>query len=111
MKEKIQKQLSVGFISMVQYPEWLDNVIHVPKKDDKIRVCVDIRNLNKVSPKDDFPLPYINMLVNSTVGHVMLSFIDGFSSYNQILMAPKVREKTSFITKWAPIFIESCHLD
>ena len=90
-----------GFISVVQYPEWLANVVLVPKKDSKVRVCVDFRNLNKVNPKDDFPLPHINMLVDSTAGHAMLSFMDGFSSYNQILMAPKDREKTSFITEWS----------
>ena len=63
MKEEIQKQLSVGFISMVQYLEWMANVIPVPKKDGKVRICVDFRDLNKASPKDDFPLPHIDMLV------------------------------------------------
>ena len=100
MKEEIQKQLSVGFISVVQYPEWLANVVPVPKKDGKVRVCVDFRNLNKASPKDDFPLPHIDMLVDSTAGHAMLSFMDGFSGYNQIMTAPEDREKTSFITEW-----------
>ena len=100
VKEEIQKQLSVGFISVVQYPEWLANVVHVPRKDGKVRVCVDFRNLNKASPKDDFPLPHIDMLVDSTTRHAMLSFMDGFSSYNQIMMAPEDREKTSFITEW-----------
>ncbi|RVW35680.1 Retrovirus-related Pol polyprotein from transposon 297 [Vitis vinifera] len=87
VKEEIQKQLSVGFLSVVEYPEWLANVVPVPKKDGKVRVCVDFRDLNKASPKDDFPLPHIDMLVDSTAGHPMLSFMDGFSGYNQILMA------------------------
>ena len=56
--------------------------------------------MNKASPKDDFPLPHIDMLVDSTAGHSMLSFMDGFSGYNKILMAPKDMEKTSFITEW-----------
>ena len=51
----------MGFLSMVEYSEWLANVIHVPKNDDKVRVCVDFQYLNKVSPKDDFPLPHIDM--------------------------------------------------
>ncbi|RVW69501.1 Retrovirus-related Pol polyprotein from transposon 17.6 [Vitis vinifera] len=79
VKEEIQKQLSVGFISVVEYPEWLANVVPVPKKDGKVRVCVDFRDLNKVSPKDDFPLPHIDLLVDGTAGHSMLSFMDGFS--------------------------------
>ena len=90
MKEEIQKQLSVGFISVVEYPKWLDNVIPVPKNDGKVRVCVDFRDLNKTNPKDDFSLPHVDLLVDSTVGHSMLSFMDGFLGYNQILMAPKI---------------------
>ena len=82
MKEEIQKQLSVGFISVVQYPEWLANVVLVPKKDGKVRVCADFRNLNKASPKDDFPLPHIDILVDSTARHAMLSFMDGLFGYN-----------------------------
>ena len=79
MKKEIQKQLGVSFLSMVEYPEWLANVVLVPKKDDKVRVCVDFRDLNKASLKDDFPLSHIDMLVDSTAGHPMLSFMDGFS--------------------------------
>ena len=98
VKEEIQKQLGVGFLSVVEYPEWLANVVHVSKKDGEARVCVDFRDLNKAIPKDDFPLPHIDMLVDSTTGHPMLSFMDGISGYNQILMAPEDMEKTSFIT-------------
>ena len=82
VKEEIQKQLSVGFLSIVEYPEWLANVVTVPKKDGKVRVCVDFRDLNKASLKDDFPLPHIDMLVDCITGHPMLSFMDGFSGYN-----------------------------
>ena len=85
---------------MVEYPEWLTNVVPVPKKDGKIRVCVDFCDLNKANPKDDFPLPHIDMLVESTTGHSMLSFMDGFSRYNQIMMALEDMEKTSFMTEW-----------
>ena len=104
VKEEIQKQLSVGFLSVVEYPEWLANVVPVPKNDGKVRVCVDFQDLNKTSPKDDFPLPHIDMLVDSTVGYPMLSFMDGFSGYNQILMAPEDMEKTSFIIEWGTYY-------
>ena len=97
MKKEIHKQFNVGFLSVVEYPEWLANVVLVPKKDDKMRVCVDFQDLNKANPKDNFLVPHIDMLVDSTKGHLMLSFMDEFSRYNQILMIPKDMENTFFI--------------
>ena len=85
---------------MVNYPEWLANVVLVLKKDGKVKMCVDFRDLNKASLKDDFPLPHIYIFVDSITGHALLSFMDGFSGYNQIKMAPEDMEKTSFITLW-----------
>ena len=73
------------------------DVVLIPKKDGKVRVCVDFKDLNKVSAKDDFPLPHIDLLVDNTAGHLILSFMDGFSRYNQILMALEDKEKTAFI--------------
>ena len=61
-------------------------------------MCVDFRDLNKASPKDDFPLPHIDVLVDNTVGHTLLSIMDGFLGYNQIKMALENMENTSFIT-------------
>ena len=69
-------------------PDWLANVVVVRKKNVKWRVCIDFTNLNKAYPKDFFPLPHIDMLVDATAGHELLSFMDAFSSYNQILMHP-----------------------
>ena len=89
---------------MVEYPGWLANVLLVPKKDGKVRVCVDFRDMNKANPKDVFPLPHIDMLVDSTAEHSMLSFTDGFSRYNQIMMALNDLEKTSFITEWGTYY-------
>ena len=73
-------------------------MVPVPKKDGKVRMCVDFRDLNKASLKDDFPLPHIEILVNNTVGHALLFFMDGFSRYNQIKMTLEDMEITSFIT-------------
>ena len=94
------KKLSVSFLLVVEYLKCLANVVPVPKKNGNVRVCVDFGDLTKASPKDDFPLPHIDMFVDNTVGHLMLSFMDGFSGYNHIMMAPKDMEKTSFITEW-----------
>ena len=98
LKEEIMKQDNVSFLKVVLYPEWLANIMPVPKKDGRVRMCIDYRDLNKASPKDDFPLPHINVLVDNTTGHKMLSFMDSFSGYNQIRMAEEDMEKTSFIT-------------
>ena len=84
---------------MVKYLERLANVIPVPEKNGKVRVCVDFRDLNKASPKNDFPFLHIDMLVDSTTGHSMLFFMDGFSGYNQILMALEDMEKIVVITE------------
>ena len=59
----------------------------VPKKDGKVCMCVDYRDLNRASPKDDFPLPHIDVLVDNTAQHKIFSFMDGFSGYNQVKVA------------------------
>ncbi len=64
LKEEIQKQLDAGFLLSIQYPQWLANIVPVPKKDGKVRMCIDYRDLNKASPKDDFPLPHIDVLID-----------------------------------------------
>ena len=100
IKAEVQKQIDVGFLMTVEYPEWIANIVPVPKKDGKVRMCVDYRDLNKANPKDNFPLPHIDVLVDSTAQSKVFSFMDGFSGYNQIRMSPEDREKTSFITPW-----------
>ena len=79
--------LSVGFIQEVYYPDWLVNVVLVKKANGKWRMCVDFTSLNKACPKDSFPLPRINQIVDSTAGHKLLMFIDALSGYNQIKTA------------------------
>ena len=57
-------------------------MVLIPKKDGKVKMCVDFRDLNKNNSKDDFPLPHIDVLVDNTTGHALLSFMDEFSGYN-----------------------------
>uniref|UniRef100_A0A2N9J5I9 Reverse transcriptase domain-containing protein n=1 Tax=Fagus sylvatica TaxID=28930 RepID=A0A2N9J5I9_FAGSY len=96
--KEIQKLLAVGFVKPIQHPQWLSNIVPVKKKNGQIRCCVDFRNLNKAYPKDEFPLPSMDVLIDSAAGHEMFSFMDGFSGYNQIRMSPKDAEKTAFRT-------------
>ena len=70
--------LKAGFIREVKYPEWLANVVVVPKKRGKWRVCVDYTDLNDACPKDRFPLPRIDQIVDASAGHDILSFLDAF---------------------------------
>ena len=90
--------MTAGFIREVYYPEWLTNVVLVKKANGKWRMCVDFTDLNKACPKDSFPLPRIDQLVDSTAGHKLLTFMDAFSGYNQIRMAEEDQDKTTFIT-------------
>ena len=90
--------LVASFIKPIQHPRWLSNIIPVKKKNWQIRCCVDFRNLNKVCPEDEFPLPNMDLLIDSTTGNAMFSFMDGFIRYNQVRMAPKDAEKTAFKT-------------
>ncbi|XP_022558234.1 uncharacterized protein LOC111206141 [Brassica napus] len=98
INEEVRNLLEAKFIREVQYPEWLANVVVVKKKNGKWRVCIDLTDLNKSCRKDPFPLPHIDKLVDAMAGHQLMSFMDAFSGYNQILMKPEDQEKTSFMT-------------
>ena len=98
IKVKVMKQFNSGFLAVTSYPQWVANVVPVPKKDGKVRMCMDYRDLNRASPKDDFPLLHIDILVDNTTHHKVFSFMGGFSGYNQIKMAPEDIEKTTFVT-------------
>ena len=98
MAEEVRKLLEVGFIREVYYPDWLANVVMVRKNSGKWRMCVDFTDLNRACPKDNYPLPRIDTLVDSTARHELLSFMDAFLGYNQIKMKEEDQEKTSFLT-------------
>ena len=99
LEEEIEKMLKAGFIREVYYPDWLANVVMVKKSNGKWRVCVDFTDLNKACLKDSYPLSRIDKLVDETSGCELLSFMDAFSGYHQIMMHPFDEEKTSFITE------------
>ena len=96
--KEVHKLQEASFIREVYYPDWLANVVIVKKASGKWRMCVDFTDLNKACPKDSYPLPRIDVLVDSTAQHQLLSFMDAFSSYNQIRMHEDDQEKTLFVT-------------
>ena len=88
----------VGAIKEIFYPEWLANTVVVKKKSVKWRVCVDFTDLNKACLKEPFPMPKIDQLVDATIGHPRMSFLDAFQDYRQIPLALDDQEKTAFVT-------------
>jgi hypothetical protein len=100
IKEEVEKLLKVGFIYPVPLTEWVSNIVLVTKKQGTIRVCVDYRDLNKACPKDNYPTPFIDQVIDNCAGSVIFSFMDGFSGYNQIEILPYDQHKTTFICPW-----------
>ena len=98
INKEVGKLLQAGAIREVEYPEWLANVVLVKKANGKWRLCIDFTDVNRACPKDSFPLPRIDLIVDATTGNELLSFMDAFSRYNQISMDPDDQEKTSFVT-------------
>jgi hypothetical protein len=92
LKEEVQKLLNAGFIYPISDSEWVSPLVIVPKKNGKWRVCVDYRALNKATQEDHFPLPFIDQVLDSLSGKKFFSFLDGFSGYNQIKIAPQDQE-------------------
>ncbi|KAM2077654.1 hypothetical protein COP1_023960 [Malus domestica] len=107
MKAEVEKLKDIGFVREVNYTIWVANVVLVKKNPTKEnlllqkvlwRMCVDYTDLNKGCPKDSSPLPFIDRLIDSTAGCELLSFMDAYSGYNQILINPSDQEHTAFTT-------------
>jgi hypothetical protein len=99
--EEILKLLSARFIHEVYHPEWLANPVLVKKKNKKWKMCVDYTSLNKACPKDPFPLPRIDQVVDSTAGCKTLCFLNAYSGYHKIAMCIADQLATSFITPFS----------
>ena len=96
VKEEIEKLLKVKFIRPTRYVQWLANIVPMMKKNGKLRVCVNFRDLNVVTPKYMYVIPIVDKLVDSTANNELLSLMDGFSRYNQILIVVDDISKTAF---------------
>jgi hypothetical protein len=100
IKDEVEKLIKVGFIYPVQLTEWVSNPVPVNKKQGTIHVCMDFHDLNKACPKDNFPTPFIDQIIDECAGCEFFSFMDGFSGYNQIQIKPEDQHKTAFICPW-----------
>jgi hypothetical protein len=100
MEREVKKLLDAQIIVPLRYSDWVANLVPVRKKIGEIRLCVDFRNLNRSSRKDNYPLPNMEHILQKVTGASRISMIDDFSGYNQILVMPEDREKTDFTTPW-----------
>jgi len=97
-KVEADKLLNAGFIEEAHYTTWLSNVVLVKKVNGKWRMCVDYTDLNKSCPRDAYPLPNIDQLVDGAARNKVLSFLDAYFGYNQIPMVTSDMNKIAFIT-------------
>jgi hypothetical protein len=97
-RNEVKRLLSAGVIREVTYPEWLANTVMVKKANWKWRMCMDFTDLNKACPKDEFPLPGIDSLVDAAASSELMSLLDCYLGYHQIWMKKEDEPKTSFIT-------------
>ncbi|KAM2946199.1 hypothetical protein COP2_029027 [Malus domestica] len=96
IKDELVQLLKAGFIRTARYVEWLANIVPVLKKNGALRICIDFRNLNLATPKDEYTMPISDLLIDATANHAILSFMDGHAGYNQIFIAEADVHKTTF---------------
>jgi hypothetical protein len=78
VKEEVDRLLQAGFIQPCRYADWVSNIVPVEKKNTgKIQICVDFRNINRATPKDEYLMPIANLLIDSALGNKVISFLDG----------------------------------
>ena len=88
IKAEVEKLLKAGFIYPIALIEWVSNTVPVIKKKGTIRVCTEFHDINKTYPKDNYPTPFIDQIIDACAGSEVFSFMDGFSGYNQIQIKP-----------------------
>jgi hypothetical protein len=96
VKKEVERLLDANFIRPCRYAEWISKIVPVYKKNGKMRVSIDFRDLNRATPMDGYPIPVADLLVDAAAGHKVISFMDGNAGYNQIFMAIEDISKTTF---------------
>lgn len=100
IEKEVNRLYNSGIIVPIRFSNWISNLVLVRKKTSEIRLCIDFRNLNKVSLKDNYPLPTMDHILQRVVGASCMSLLDGYSGYNQISIHEDDRDKTTFTTPW-----------
>ncbi len=97
VKQNIDKLLVIGFIQLVEEARWLSPIVVAPKKNGKLRICINFKKLNEAMKKDPYPLPFTNEMLNTIAGYEAYSFLDGYSGYHQISIILEDRYKIASI--------------
>jgi hypothetical protein len=100
VKKELNQLLVAKIIFLVRHTTWVANLVLVRKKSCDIRICIDFRNINRASLIDNYPIPAMEQILQSVSRFAMLSLLDGFSGYNQVLVAKEDHLKTTFQTNW-----------
>ena len=111
VRVKVEKLLKDDFIYLIALIEWVSNLIHVDKRKGTICVCTKFWDLNKACPKDNYPTPFIDQIIDAYAGSEFFSFMDGFSRYNQIQIKPEDQHKTTLFVLGVPSRTRKCPLD
>ncbi|KAM0963789.1 hypothetical protein ACFX2A_023233 [Malus domestica] len=96
IKDELVRLLKAGFFRTARYVEWLANIVPVLKKSGALCICIDFRNMNLATPKDEYTMLILDLLIDAATNHAILSFMDGHAGYNQIFIAKSDVHKTSF---------------
>jgi hypothetical protein len=107
IEKKLKRLLDAKIIVPLRYSEWVDNLVPVRNKSGEIRLCVDFRNLNRCSLKENYPLPKMDHILQRVVGEKNVSMLDGYSGYNQISLMEEEKKKTTFTTPWGTFMYEN----
>ena len=99
INEEINRLLEAGFIYEIEHTPWVSPLVVVPKKNGKLRVCINLKNMNAATISDHYPLPITDHVIERVAGSEAYSFLDGFSGYNQISIAPADQHKTAFASE------------
>jgi hypothetical protein len=100
IKVEVEKLLKAGFIYPIHLTQWVSNPVSINKKQGTIHLCIDFHDLNKACPKDNFPTPFIDQIIDECAGCEAFSFMDFFLGYNQIQIKLEDQHKTTFIYPW-----------
>eukprot|EP00253_Pinus_taeda_P035150 PITA_35150 len=105
IKAEVEKLLRAGFIYPIPLMDWVSNIVPINKNQGTIRICIDYRDINRACPKDNYPTPYIDQIIDDCAGSEIFSFMDGFSGYNPINILPADQPKMAFICPWGHLLI------